>query len=75
VVETVVKLAAEKDVKPAQIALAWILNKKGVVAPIIGATKMGHLEDAVAALEIELHAEEMQRLEAAYVPHPVLGHD
>ncbi|HEX4462588.1 MAG TPA: aldo/keto reductase [Polyangia bacterium] len=57
----------------ARVALAWLLQKSGVTSPIIGATKMQHLEDAVAALDVELGAEEVRALEAAYVPHPVAG--
>jgi len=70
----VTALARERGCAPAQIALAWILHKPGVTAPIIGASKMPHLEDALGALGIELSEEEMQRLEAPYRPHPVLGH-
>jgi len=67
-------LAARKSTTPAQLALAWILHKPGVVAPIIGATKMSHLEQAVEALELTLSPEEIEFLETPYVPHPVLGH-
>ena len=74
VVERVVALAEQHGVAPAQIALAWMLHKPGITAPIIGASKMPHLEDAIAALEITLSAEEMATLEAPYQPHPVLGH-
>ncbi len=74
IVERVVDLAKEKGVAPAQIALAWILNKPGVVSPIIGATKMKHLEQAVDAIEIKLAEEDMTYLEELYEPHPVLGH-
>ena len=74
IVERVVDLAKEKGVAPAQIALAWILNKPGVVSPIIGATKMKHLEQAVDAIEIQLAEEDMIYLEELYEPHPVLGH-
>jgi aryl-alcohol dehydrogenase (NADP+) len=74
IVDRVEELAKKKGVKPAQIALAWILNKPGVAAPIIGATKMPHLEQAVAALEIELTDEDMESLEELYQPHRVLGH-
>jgi aryl-alcohol dehydrogenase-like predicted oxidoreductase len=66
--------AAKKSTTPAQLALAWLLHKPGVVAPIIGATKMAHLEQAVAALEITLSPQEIEMLETPYVPHPVLGH-
>jgi aryl-alcohol dehydrogenase-like predicted oxidoreductase len=61
-------------VPPAQVALAWLLHRRGVTAPIVGATRLGHLEDALAAEELELSEEEMRRLEEPYVPHPVLGH-
>lgn len=75
VVEAVVSLAKEREATPAQIALAWLLHKPGVTAPIIGATKMAHLNQAIEAVDIELSAEEIVRLEAPYIPHEVLGHD
>ena len=59
---------------PAQIALAWLLGKPGVTAPIVGATKAKHLDDAVAALDVRLSDEEVARLEALYRPHRILGH-
>jgi aryl-alcohol dehydrogenase-like predicted oxidoreductase len=74
VVDCVEELAKEKGAPPAQVALAWLLHKPGVTAPIIGASKPHHLEDAVAALEIRLSKQEMEKLESVYVPHPVLGH-
>ena len=74
VVDRVEEIASEREVKPAQIALAWVMGKPGVTAPIIGATKLSHLEDALAALEVELSPQEVERLEEPYVPHPVLGH-
>ena len=74
VVDAVQDLAKERGVPPAQIALAWLLHKPGVTAPIIGASKPNHLEDAVAALAIKLNKAEIERLESVYVPHPVLGH-
>ncbi len=74
IVDRVQELAKEHSVKPTQIALAWILQQPGVTAPIIGASKMFQLEEAVAALEIKLSAEERKYLEELYVPHPVLGH-
>ena len=74
VVDVVEKLAPEYGVSPAQLSLSWLLHKPGVVAPIIGATKMPHLEQAVAALEISLSKEHIADLEEPYVPHPVLGH-
>ena len=73
VVEAVKGVAAERGVPPAQIALAWLLAKPVVTAPIVGATKMGHLEDAIAAAELELSAEEIETLEAPYQAHPVKG--
>ena len=74
VVDRVVEVAGERGVPPAQVALAWLLHKPGVTAPIVGATKLGHLEDALAAAELKLSPEEIARLEEPYVPHPVLGH-
>src|SRR5947208_572662 len=74
VVERVAKVAAERGVSPAQVALAWLFSKPGVTAPIIGATKLGHLTDALAAEAIELTDDELKHLEEPYVPHPVLGH-
>jgi len=74
VVSRVVELARQRDASPAQIALAWLLHQEGVTAPIIGASKMSHLEEAVKALEIELSAEDCRYLEERYQPHPVLGH-
>ncbi|QSO54557.1 aldo/keto reductase [Alicyclobacillus curvatus] len=73
VVEKVAEVAENRGVSRAQIALAWVLQKKPVTAPIIGATKMHHLEDAVAALSVELTQDEIQTLEAPYVPHRVMG--
>ena len=73
VVERVEELAKEKGVSMAQVALAWLLAK-GVTAPIIGATKVQHVEEAVAALDVHLTVEETRRLEELYKPHPVLGH-
>ena len=60
--------------RTAQVALAWLMHRPGVTAPIVGATKLGHLQDALAAEELELTEEEMRRLEEPYVPHRVLGH-
>jgi 1-deoxyxylulose-5-phosphate synthase len=73
VVERLNKLAGEKNVPPAQVALAWMLQQPVVTAPIIGATKMKHLDDAVAALKLKLSPNEIAALEQPYVPHPVLG--
>lgn len=74
VVSRVVKLARQREASPAQIALAWLLHQEGVTAPIIGASKMNHLDEAVGALEIELNADDRRFLEELYQPHPVLGH-
>jgi 1-deoxyxylulose-5-phosphate synthase len=74
VVERVTEVAAELDVSPAQVALAWLFHKPGVTAPIVGATKLGHFDDALAAEELKLSDEIITRLEEPYVPHPVLGH-
>jgi aryl-alcohol dehydrogenase-like predicted oxidoreductase len=74
VVERVADVAVERGVPAAQVALAWLLHKPGVTAPIVGATKPGHLTDALAAEELTLEASEVTRLEEPYVPHPVLGH-
>jgi aryl-alcohol dehydrogenase-like predicted oxidoreductase len=73
VVEAVKKVAAARGVKPAQIALAWLMSRPGVTAPIIGATKLAHLDDAIDAVEIALESEEVAALEAAYQPHAVKG--
>jgi len=73
VVERVGEVAANRGVPRAQVALAWLLAKPVVTAPIIGATKPNHLEDAVGALAVKLTAEEIAALEEPYVPHPVAG--
>ncbi|HZT37977.1 MAG TPA: aldo/keto reductase [Bryobacteraceae bacterium] len=74
VVERLTQVAQRRGVSNAQIALAWMLGKPGVTAPIIGASKMQHLEDAVAAMKIKLEKDEIRQLEECYQPHPVLGH-
>ena len=74
IVDRVVELAKRRGVTPAQIALAWILHKPGVTAPIIGASKMEQFEQSLAALDVALDATEMQFLEEPYKPHAVLGH-
>jgi aryl-alcohol dehydrogenase-like predicted oxidoreductase len=74
VVERVAEVANARQVPPAQVALAWLLQRPGVTAPIIGATKESHLTDALAAEQLVLTEEEIARLEEPYVPHPVLGH-
>jgi 1-deoxyxylulose-5-phosphate synthase len=74
VVEAVARIAADRGLPRAQVALAWLLQKPVVSAPIVGASKAGHLEDAVAALSVKLSPEEIAALEAPYVPHAVAGH-
>lgn len=75
VVKGVADLAGKRGVSMARIALAWLLHQPGVTAPIVGASRMEHLEEAVKALEIELTAEEQKALGDSYEPHPVLGHE
>ena len=74
VIDRLVEVAEEVGAKPVQVALAWLLQKPGVTAPIVGATKDGHLEDALAAAELRLTADQVVRLEDPYRPHPILGH-
>ena len=74
ILEAVGHVAAGRGVSRAQVALAWLLARPGVTAPIVGATKMAHLDDALAAVTLELEKGEIQALEASYVPRPVLGH-
>jgi aryl-alcohol dehydrogenase-like predicted oxidoreductase len=74
VVEAVAQVAKNRGIPPAQIALAWLLHKAEVSAPIVGASKPHHLQDAVAAVHVKLMPEEISQLESVYVPHPVLGH-
>lgn len=74
IADQVAAIADARGVARATVALAWLLRKPFITAPIIGASKAKHLEDAVAALDFQLSPEEIQRLESAYEPHPVLGH-
>jgi aryl-alcohol dehydrogenase (NADP+) len=74
VVDRITEIAKKHNAENAQIALAWILTKPGVSAPIIGASKQAHLDSALHALDLRLSPEEMQSLEEPYEPHPVLGH-
>jgi aryl-alcohol dehydrogenase-like predicted oxidoreductase len=74
VVQAVRGVAEAIEVSPGEVALAWLLSKRGVAAPIIGATKLAHLESAVRALELKLTDEQVAALEAPYKPHPVKGH-
>jgi 1-deoxyxylulose-5-phosphate synthase len=73
IVERVAEIAAKRGVPRAQVALAWVAQKPVVTAPIIGASKPGHLDDAVAALSLQLTPEETEALQELYVPHPVVG--
>ncbi|MFI9026832.1 aldo/keto reductase [Streptomyces sp. NPDC053560] len=74
IVEAVGAIAAERGVPRAQVALAWLLHQEPVTAPIVGASKAGHLDDALAALELKLTADEIERLEGPYTARPVSGH-
>ena len=73
VFERLSEVAGKRGIPRAQIALAWLLQKESVTAPIVGTTKISHIEDAVAALSIKLTPEEIALLEEPYVPHPVIG--
>ncbi|MGE5289635.1 MAG: aldo/keto reductase [Micromonosporaceae bacterium] len=74
VVDVVRAVAAEHGVPPAQIALAWLLSQPAVTAPVVGMTRLRHVDDAVAALDVTLSQDQTARLQAPYRPHPVLGH-
>jgi aryl-alcohol dehydrogenase-like predicted oxidoreductase len=74
VVDAVRAVAGERGIPPAQVALAWLLGRPAVSAPIVGATKLGHLDDAVASVGLPLSQDEVARLEAPYRPHRVIGH-
>jgi aryl-alcohol dehydrogenase-like predicted oxidoreductase len=74
VVDAVAAVAGERGVPAAQIALSWLLANPAVSAPVVGTTKLRHVDDAVAALDVTLSKDEAARLEAPYRPHPVLGH-
>lgn len=73
IVKKVAEIAAERGISKAQVALAWVLQKSEVTAPVVGATKPNHLEDAVAAIDVKLTDEEIAELEAPYVPHRIWG--
>ncbi len=75
VVEQVREVASNRGAQPAQVALAWLLSKPGVTSPIVGATRLDHLEAAIGAVDLELSTEEIAQLEAAYQPHAVRGFD
>jgi 1-deoxyxylulose-5-phosphate synthase len=74
IVDRVAAVASAKGIPPAQLALAWLLQRPGVTAPIIGATRLGHLEDALAGEQLELTEDEVRQVEELYIPHAVLGH-
>jgi aryl-alcohol dehydrogenase-like predicted oxidoreductase len=74
IIEAVRAVAGERGVTPAEVALAWLLSKPAVTAPIVGATKLPHLDAAIRAAELQLTPAEIERLEAPYRPHPVRGH-
>lgn len=74
IIQAVQSVAKERGVQPAEVALSWLLSKPPVTAPIVGTTKLEHLDAAVRAVELELTAEEIQRLEKPYRPHPIAGH-
>jgi aryl-alcohol dehydrogenase-like predicted oxidoreductase len=74
IVDRVAAVASARGVPPAQVALAWLLQRPGVTAPIIGATRLGHLEDALAGEQLELTVDEVRQVEELYIPHAVLGH-
>ncbi|QKV95636.1 aldo/keto reductase [Streptomyces sp. NA02950] len=74
IVDATRAVAAERGVAPARVALAWLLGSPAVTAPVVGATKTAHLDDAVAAVELELDEAEVARLEAPYRPRPIMGH-
>ena len=74
VIDQVNAIASAREVPTAQVALAWVIQKSVVTAPIVGASKLQHLDDALAALTLDLTESEMAQLEAPYVPHPVVGH-
>jgi aryl-alcohol dehydrogenase-like predicted oxidoreductase len=74
IVQRVSELAEARGLPMAQVALAWMLSKPFITAPIIGATRPHHLEDAIAALSVQLSPDEIRRVEEAYRPHPISGH-
>ena len=74
IVDAVDEIAAARGVPAAQVALAWLLHQPAVTAPIFGATKLAHVDDAVAAVTLKLDADELKKLESPYKPHPISGH-
>jgi 1-deoxyxylulose-5-phosphate synthase len=75
IVDRVEEIGRERGIRPAQVALAWLLHQPEVVAPIIGASKPHHLDDAIGAVEVKLSDKEIARLEEPYVPHEIAGHE
>lgn len=75
IVGEVAAVADSRNLPMAQVALAWVAQKPGITAPIVGASNAGHLKDAIAAVNLELTADEISRLEACYVPRPIAGHE
>jgi len=73
IVARVEEVAQARGIPMAQVGLAWMLGKPGITAPIVGATKLEHLQDAIAAVDVTLSDDEVERLEQPYVPHPVAG--
>jgi aryl-alcohol dehydrogenase-like predicted oxidoreductase len=74
IADAVAEVAKQRGVSPAQVACAWVLQAPGITAPIIGATKTQQLKELIAAVDIELTAEEVAALEKPYKPHAILGH-
>lgn len=74
VAEKAAEVAKNHNVSASQVALAWVLSKPGIRAPIIGSSKIEHLDQAIAALDIKLSEDEIKQLEESYRPHPILGH-
>jgi aryl-alcohol dehydrogenase-like predicted oxidoreductase len=74
IVNNVREVASKRGVPPAQVALAWLMQKQGVATPIVGAGKPHHIEDAVKAVHLKLTEDEVKLIESAYQPHPVTGH-
>jgi aryl-alcohol dehydrogenase (NADP+) len=74
IVDKVAEVAERRGVSRAQVALAWLMAQPAVTSPIVGVTKPQHLSDAVAAVDLELSADELEELGAGYVPHPIAGH-
>ena len=75
VLDAVTKIASSRGVSNSQVALAWVLQAPGIDAPIIGSTKLPHLNEAIAALDLKLNSEEVAALEKQYRPHPTLGYE